>query len=545
VNILRIGRAVADRWRTAMKLDSRLRAAALALALVAPSLAWICLDQHVWPWDQAWYGEVSCDLWFSLAHSPIQWVHTMATALGDKPPAVVWIGQLFVPLGALFHSIEPALLLSIVATQAITLVLLALVFREVDPESRWTWIAGCALAGSAPLFAGLSHQFFAEPLQALCVAWAYLIATKAFKLARAEVLAQLLCCGLLGLLAKSTTPLYTIVPFLLAARGLLGAQPWFPARRGRFALWLVITGALLIAAARWYAINFQHVIGHAMLASVGSASLDYGWRDTFWNKAGLWEGLTLRSFLAPGAGWAVLACTGVGLWLGRRALLRGRRLLALGALTQLTIVIAVFSSVVTVETRYLFGILPTVALLLFLAATLAPSRPLALVWIAIALWQWGSTFAFAFGLFGDRSRDPWLLALDRDPGHARELERVIQSTAPQTDPPYYNITGIEFLWINANSAAFYAAKERLRTGRRAYYTSLGYAERDADAAWKRILDFHTRYFISMEPELQPKPPNFINLVNLGTLQQVERDPGFRRVQFESRYGVEIFERVAP
>ena len=402
-----------------MRKTVDLRALVLALVLVAPSLVWISVDRHVWPWDQAWYGEVSCDLWFNLTHSITGWIHAMITALGQKPPAAVWMGQFFVPLGALLPSIESALLLSIVATQAVTLILLALVFREIDPESRWGWAIGCAFAGSAPLFAGLSHQFFTEPLQAVTVAWAYLIAVRAFKRPRAEIVAQLVCCGLLGLLAKSSTPLFMIVPFLLALRGLFGPQPWLPeaGRRRGFAAWLVIGAALLLATGVWYGFNFREMFVHALQSSVDSVSLDYGWKDTFWNKAGAWGRLTVQALFGPGVVWAVLACTAAGVWLARHRRLRGPRLLVgLSAVAQFAIVIAAFSSVVTVETRYLLAVVPTLAVLVFLAATLARSPVLAALWMAVMLWQWGSTFASAFGLAAWPEQTAWLIAVDADSG---------------------------------------------------------------------------------------------------------------------------------
>ncbi len=45
----------------------------------------------------------------------------------------------------------------------------------------------------------------------------------------------------------------------------------------------------------------------------------------------------------------------------------------------------------------------------------------------------------------------------------------------------------------------------------------------------------------MEPARQPKPPNFLNVVDVPVLERVEHSPDFRRVPFDSRYGLEIFE----
>ena len=79
--------------------------ALLCVGLLAPSLVWIAEDRTVWPWDQASYGEVSSDLWFWMWHSFRRWVGELADGLNMKPPGVVWLGQLFVPLRHIFGSV--------------------------------------------------------------------------------------------------------------------------------------------------------------------------------------------------------------------------------------------------------------------------------------------------------------------------------------------------------------------------------------------------------------------------------------------------------
>ena len=40
--------------------------AGVGLVLILPSVVWAFLDHSIWPWDPAWYGEVSADLWATL-----------------------------------------------------------------------------------------------------------------------------------------------------------------------------------------------------------------------------------------------------------------------------------------------------------------------------------------------------------------------------------------------------------------------------------------------------------------------------------------------
>src|ERR1035441_2810272 len=130
---------------------------------LAPSPLWILRDRQVWPWDQAWYGEVSVNLWYSLTHSLVEWARTMIGGMNSKPPGIVWLGQFFVPLRVILGSVEASLLFSILLTQGTTLLLLFGIGRAMFPESYLIPVAGVTFAASTQLFVGLSHQYFVEP----------------------------------------------------------------------------------------------------------------------------------------------------------------------------------------------------------------------------------------------------------------------------------------------------------------------------------------------------------------------------------------------
>ena len=44
------------------------------VAMISPSLIWIALDKSVWPWDPAYYGGASVELFFSLMYMPTGWI---------------------------------------------------------------------------------------------------------------------------------------------------------------------------------------------------------------------------------------------------------------------------------------------------------------------------------------------------------------------------------------------------------------------------------------------------------------------------------------
>ena len=115
-------------------------------ALLTPSFIWTSRDHSVWPWDQAWYGEVSVDLWFWLGHSLVRWWGEMIKGLYLKPPGIVWLGQFFVPFRGMFGSVEAALLFSILLTQFVVLVLLFKIGRRMAPQSRLIPVVGVLFA---------------------------------------------------------------------------------------------------------------------------------------------------------------------------------------------------------------------------------------------------------------------------------------------------------------------------------------------------------------------------------------------------------------
>jgi hypothetical protein len=134
----------------------------------------------------------------------------------------------------------------------------------------------------------------------------------------------------------------------------------------------------------------------------------------------------------------------------------------------------------------------------------------------------------------------WLLKPYEDRSRFSDVERVVQMTS--TVAGRYNIVGVEEPWLSANTASFFAAKHRLDTGIRSYFTSLGYAQSDLGAAVKRVEDFNTMYYITLDEHFQTIPPNFVNVVSLPMLKHVRLDPHFEQVTASSANGMLVFRR---
>ncbi len=149
----------------------------ILIIVMAPSAVWVALDRSVWPWDQAWYGEVSVDLYGALGQGLDVWTEAMRNALPLKPPGIAWLGQWFVPIGLALGRIEIALMASILLCQLGTLALVYRTGRLLAPDRPLIAIVGSLMIGSAPLFVGISHNYVAEPLQTFSVAWVFYIAS--------------------------------------------------------------------------------------------------------------------------------------------------------------------------------------------------------------------------------------------------------------------------------------------------------------------------------------------------------------------------------
>jgi hypothetical protein len=522
--------------------------ALLSIGVLVPSLIWIAEDRAVWLWDQAWYGEVSADLWFWMGHSPRRWVGELLDGLSMKPPGVVWLGQFFVPLQHIFGSVEASLLVSIVATQFVLLVVLFRIGRRLSMSSSLTAVAGIALAAGTPLFAGLSHQFFVEPLQAAAVAWVYYVAIESPGWASLRIVTQLALAMVIGFLAKADTPLYCVLPCLYAAVVIWRKKPSrseFSAcwkSRG-FRVQAVLLGLLTGATAVWYGRNMRAMWQHVHDATSDTVALDYGTRDTWLHKLIQWWGLLNDSFLAPYLGWvfvAVLAGAGVFGMLRlrqRREKARVEPVAIFGAL-QILLLLSVLSTTIAMEPRFLYAILPSIAIVFMQLCAFLPARFLAAVVVACGV-QWAAVSAESLAMMGRLShQSQWLVTPEFDRSHYDDLTRVVSLTSIASEK--YDIVAVESPWMNANAAAFFAAKNRLRTGVRSYYTSLGYAESDFGAAMRRIEEFRPSYVITVAEPFQAGLPGFLNVVSLPVLRDLRSDDRFSQVPFASRNGVLVF-----
>jgi peptidoglycan/LPS O-acetylase OafA/YrhL len=532
---------------------SRWISAAIAGALLLPSLLWIALDETVWPWDPAWYGEVATDLWWTLGHAPAHWSAQMLSAFGTKAPGAAWIGQFFAPLGQGLGSIEFGLLFSTWLAAAGSLLLLARAGRACwRGDARGGWLA-MLVAGAAPLFVGMSHQFMVEALQTFGVAYFYWIALCAGDRSRVALLGHALLAGALVMLAKVTSPLYCgLVVLLVAAR--LWRAPRFQAATLR-ARWLerglLLLGTLLLTAAGlWYAHNAETMREFIQLASFSAVALEYGRLPEFWAKWRFWGDAFSGALVLPWSG-ALLAgllgvSTAVAAW--RRAVRAHldpwQAATALAAVLTIIGTLYTFTRQINEETRYLLPLAPSLAILVTVLAGLPAARGAWFgVFAAVLAAQAVVVHGAALRLWPrPAAANVWLLPYEPDKQPKRDVMGVVKRTTTTQTMNRIHVNTYETPWLNANSLAFYAAKHRLRVDYRCYYTSLGYAATDLEAAWARVESMQAASLIALVPARQDPVPNFLNKIALPALQRAQTTPAYAPLDFPNPSGILIYAR---
>ncbi|HTR39504.1 MAG TPA: hypothetical protein VMH80_26710 [Bryobacteraceae bacterium] len=521
--------------------------AAVIVLLLAPSAVWIARDHSVWPWDQAWYGQVATDLWFAATHSLRAWQITMLHAIDMKPPAITWIGQFFVPLRGVLGSVENALLFSILVTQG---ALLWTIFKigEAVSRSRFVAFTGVVFAAGAQAFVGLSHQMFVEPLQALCVAWVVYIAVMCREWPVARSIVHLASALLLGVAAKTTTPVYCLL-FLIYIGGILLSRRSRPNFHAEWRHWpsrilICLFAPAAIATSAWYLFTFRAAWRHARDSSYGDLALHYGFRAALGQKLVIWTRLFDQSLLYPFLGWGFLAAALLAAMFVLRSSQRrpapAAILLWLSA-AQSALLLLIFASNITVDARYMYALVVFVVLLFTGLCGSVPSRWAIAALLLICTMQWGATNAVALGARGMFANQFGRLVTPQpDPSQYDELTRAVQRTSLSNE--WTNVIGVEEPWFNANSAEFFAAEQSLVTGVRSHYIALGYAQNSVDRAMHRIFSYRAHYIATLDEPHQEPRPNYLNLVALPVLRDMKSDSRFQQIPFSSNKGILLFER---
>jgi hypothetical protein len=517
-----------------------LRTYLLPIAVISPSLIWIVLDKSVWTWDPALYGKNSVELFFDLIYAPTDWISHMLDVLRGAAPGVSWFGQFFVPLGYLLGSIDVGLLSSIWVTQAFTLILMYRSVWELSGNNQLVTITGCVLFASAPLFVGMSHQYFAEPLQVLGVAWFVMIMSFAPQWNRAVILTQLMIATPVAMLAKASSPLYCLGPGLVALwYGFKPGPSSFVSHdwRQKRVMVALATGVLLnLTAIAWYYRNMTYVMQHISVASSGPIAELYGKKDSFLDAMLYWVGAIQNAFFLP----MVLLISGLIFGFGVmryfvncKTQTKHFTICSAIALLQILMVLATFSLNSNRDTRYLLPLLPYFTLLVCWSAAQINRPLLTTALLLIFLGQLTVVHGQALGILSPNPKiSPWLLSANGVSHGALTLDAIVSKTCTETRPErYWNIVGDQKPWLNVNTLGYTAAKKLAPENRqRCYYGYLGFMVSDLDKTWNYVLSVNPLYYITSDPKIYPisddKQDQALNQLNIPVLRRIQNSGRF-------------------
>ena len=522
--------------------------------LLIPSIFWIFLDNTVWPWDQAWYGEVSVDLYYNLTHSLSLWPKAMLTAFGIKSPAIAWFGQFFVSLSSIFGSIDKALMMQIVIAQFLSLVFMYRIIIFLTNSNKKMALLGSLIMASSPLFVGMGHQYFVESLQLFIVTFVIYIFINIGVWNKYNSIIAFIMAFSYAMLVKITSPLYI---FMVALAGFVylakisekvSLRKYFKQKKH---IILYVAGlAFFFAVAAWYAVNWHSIFQFMKLASSGSAAELYGSKDSFFNKFYLWMVYFQKSFFIPSVAYVIYFLLGLFsikniLKSRSKIVLKRSTVLFLLSLSSILLTLVFFSFQINEETRYLLPLLPYVVIIACLILNSIRNSLIINFFILIFFYQYLFINGIALGVINDDMRgiSTWVTQKKYNKDNLKNIKIIIDKTCTKESEYKINMIGVELPWLNANSVEYYAMQNRLKTNRKCYYTSVGYAENNMDNAWTRLQSLKPPFFIASNDEISKNLEAF-NGVSSQMLQRIMMDTKFMRQDVSESDTIKIFKNIS-
>lgn len=506
-----------DNRQTRTNPASLLTGLLLCLVVILPALAWVFIDKSPFGGDGSQYASATLDLYRSWMLTPWLWAKAMISSLGFKTPGIAWLGQWFVPLGSVLGSVDTALLLSIVATQVVTLLLVFRTLWTLSQGSNLVSLAGCLFLAGGPLFQSLSHHYLVEPLQLLAVAWFVLIMSHAPRWNRAFTLAQLVTATAVAMLAKVSSPLYCIGPALVALGFILGIlpskTPWGWKHPLTVLAWIAAI-PLSIGTVCWYYQNIAQVMSHVAMATTGPIAAVWGKEDTFFNSFVYWLDTTLKSFFLTPALilGTIIVASGLVCYLLRPDQRKKYFTLCCAiAVLQIALVLVAFSFGSNREPRYLLALLPYVALIVGWGISHI-SKPIVSVCAnSVLVFIWAATAGYSLHLF-DLNLHVFapISRADTSTKQAAIMQEIVARTCAETSQtPYYNIIAIDPSlkgdWLAPAPANYVAARDYLYSQSVAPcsygYLGDGFFGNDAADSWISILAKRPLYIVTFDPSI--------------------------------------------
>jgi 4-amino-4-deoxy-L-arabinose transferase-like glycosyltransferase len=496
------------------------------IAFAGSCLAWVLIDQGVWPWDEAFYGDFTLQVWRAKVLGPVGWLDAMFHPLfGLMPPLIVWAGQFFVPLRHLTGDFESALLLLNVAASCGALTLIYFISRNITGD-RVAALIGMLVCASSPLFVAMTLLYRVEAVQCLTVAVMMFAAWHATRRSTVGMIALLLIGASLALLAKASS--ITFVLPLLVYVGVTRVS--ITAASSRLTDWewclLPIAIVLVTAAVLWYVLHWSAMMGHFYDATRSeNIALNYGSASNLATKLRYWIGalgVALSPFAVLSIAFVVLlvvALVRVGIQLSGKPwrlltvkFIEGGTLFVLCLIGTCIASLLAYSLQINEDTRFLLPLVPMLAVAVGWSVNMIGRDAISATVVVGLVGNGAISHAYAHGYNPLQVRPLYVPVAERVGKDKRRLNEVVDLTCDSNGAGRYSIIGVEYLSLNANSANFYAEKRAYRNGYRCNYTNIGYLQNDLDLAMARIDSVKPEFVVTVAPDLQP-PADYTNRVS--------------------------------
>lgn len=535
---------------------------ARSILLVLPSIVWIALDRQLFGGDQSGYGTTSIRLFRTLTEDAGNWMGELLRAEPHKGPGIAWIGQFFVPLGDLIGSIDDALVLSVCLVHALGVWLVYMAMLETSGGRRAVAVISALAMSSAPLFVGLSHQFFTEAFQLLGTCFFVRVLSQAERLPAAVTLSRLWLASLYILAARASSPVFVVVlgPTILF-------RAFAVARRSRDWGWRsrevrpnVLAGVAATALVGfWYQRNLGTVVAHVE-RSTGSGA--WGRKDTHLSTLGYWLDTALHGFFRTEFLALYLLLVVWGAWRLRGAILAWigaprltpSLILTLTCAAQIVVTLLVFSMQANRLERLLLPLWPCIVVLVGASAIhLAPPALVKSMLAAFAL-QFGVVHASVFGVSWLPPYPSWYVAvLYRDLDEVHVMKEVVKRTCSKREKErYLNIIAVDSTmwgdWFGPVPAGYAAAKRYgLRVPCSFDYAGARFFGMDPEATWSDIEARDVEYVVTNDPTIYPPPPETMNralkpATHPRLLQLIEQSGQFVKEPMTFEPGIWVFRR---
>lgn len=533
---------------------ARVLPAAWITILILPSLAWILIDERVWPWDPGYYGDWTLRAADLLARGMLhEWYDFNMHALQLMPPLIVWLGQFFVPLRHVTGDVESALMLLNICTGAATLALIYRLARNLG-AGLLASLAATTVCGGADLFIGLMHHYFTEPLQSFAAALSMLVALHVERRSGLRNLALVLLLIDVAFLAKASSLTFIAPALAYMAVALFATRGDARARATRIDKVLLAVGVVgLILTFIWYNTNWTVMAKHFVQATTGEEVQNYYPTTlSFAVKPKYWIGTLADAVFLSRWGLAALCLMIVAAIAVAMAKLRARfsagfatllrESVTTGALYGLYLagmVIAIifsFALQINEDPRYLAAVVPLIAGLV--AWTLTVLRRPVLSALVILTGIANAVMANAIALhFFPSLYYIWLWPVDKSLTERTALTRIIDATCQ--DGTQINAIGVSYPWTNSNTANFFAQKQRLDTHFSCTYFSM--PQDDVKTAFTWLDTTRIAYAVTVAPE-QQDPPNFVNVSAKPIAEALAADARFELMP-SSSHRFKIYRRL--